>query len=187
MAIDEFDIQAFMLGDMKSFKLIYNQYMGKTYNYLYMFTEDEDLAKDLTQNTFLQLWNSRANIKSDLDIGGYIFTIAKNLLRKEMRHIAMEHHYEEIVRATDSEEYEVNIEESLTRQYMESRIKSLLNEIPEARRNIFMMRWGQGMTNREIAEEQDISEKTVSTQIHRAMLFLKSRLGILVMAYFMIS
>lgn len=187
MAIDNFDIQAFILGDMKSFKLIYNQYMGKTYNYLYMFTEDEDLAKDLTQNTFLQLWNARANIKSDLDIGGYIFTIAKNLLRKEMRHIAMEHHYEEIVKATDSEEYEVNIEESLTRQYMEGRIKSLLKELPETRRNIFMMRWRQGMTNKEIAEELDISEKTVSTQIHRAMLYLKSRLGLLALAYFIIA
>ncbi|MEG1999708.1 MAG: sigma-70 family RNA polymerase sigma factor, partial [Bacteroidales bacterium] len=59
----------------------------------------------------------------------------------------------------------------------EQQILSLLVELPESRRKIFMMRWSKGLSNKEIAEQLSISEKTVSTQIHRAVYFLKSKLG----------
>ena len=177
MAISRNDIRAFVMGDMKAFKLIYDEYMGKTYNFVYTVTSDCDLAKDIVQNTFLQLWQSRANVKPDMDFGGYVFMTARNLLYREIRTRAMELRYRELIENTSSEAVLPDYDERLSKEAIEQQILELLAELPESRRNIFLMRWSKGLSNKEIAEKLRISEKTVSTQIHRVVTYLHSKLG----------
>ena len=50
-------------------------------------------------------------------------------------------------------------------------------ELPPARREVFMLYWKSGLNYREIAEQLDISEKTVATQVHRSLDFLRDKLG----------
>lgn len=171
------NIKFFILGDMKAFEELYRKYAGKAYNYVYSLTKDAELSKDITQNTFLQLWNSRNKIDGDGNIEGYIFAIARNLLYHEIRSRNVHKRYEEFVK-DNSEEGEIAlIDENISVKMIESRILSLLMELPESRRRIFLMRWSNGLSNKEIARELCISEKTVSTQIHRTVSFLKSKLG----------
>ena len=56
-------------------------------------------------------------------------------------------------------------------------ILKLLEELPPARREVFMLYWKSGLNYREIAEQLDISEKTVATQVHRSLDFLRDKLG----------
>ena len=172
-----FDIQRFISGDKRTFELIYNSYVGRVYNYISSFVSDAEMAKDITQNTFLQLWNSRQNIKADGNPDGYIYTIAKNLLLKEIRRQKIFSEYAEHIAASADEEDDSDVEELLSHAAIEKQIVTLLEELPEARRRIFVMRWMKGLSNKEIAQKLAISEKTVSTQIHRTVGFLKERLG----------
>ncbi|MDD2960700.1 MAG: RNA polymerase sigma-70 factor [Muribaculaceae bacterium] len=175
--IDKSEILTFKSGDEKSFEEIYRCYVGKTYNYIYKLSTNEELSKDITQNTFLQLWSSREKIDVNGNLDGYIFAIARNLLFHEIRSRNVQRRYEEVEKANNTEEYQIDIDEELSRKAIEHKILSLLVELPESRRKIFMMRWQQGMSNKEIAKELSISEKTVSTQIYRAVGFLKSKIG----------
>lgn len=176
MDSDAIDISAFKAGKKNAFELLYKKFVGKTYNYLYAFTNDGELAKDLTQNTFIQLWDSRELINADKNIEGYIFIIARNLLYKEIRSRNVHYTYEKNIKENWEEATDQEIEEALSRRMVEEKILELLVELPEARRRIFMMRWTKGLSNKEIAHELSISEKTVSTQIHRTLNFLKSKL-----------
>ncbi|MEF9924351.1 MAG: RNA polymerase sigma-70 factor [Muribaculaceae bacterium] len=171
------DIESFILGDKKAFESLYNIYVGKIFNYINSFIYNQDLAKDITQNTFLQLWNSRANIDINGNIEGYIYSIARNILFREIRRLNIFNNYATRIQEEMNEEEEPQIVEQLSREMIERQILSLLVELPEARRKIFLMRWSNGLSNKEIAEKLSISEKTVSTQIHRAVHFLKSKLG----------
>lgn len=65
------DIESFISGNRETFESLYNSYVGKIFNYINSFIYDSDLAKDITQNTFLQLWDSRSN----LDVNGNIEAI----------------------------------------------------------------------------------------------------------------
>lgn len=171
------NIKYFVLGDMRAFEELYRKFAGKVYNYVFSLTKDGELSKDITQNTFLQLWNSRDKIDDEGNIEGYIFSIARNLLYHEIRSRNVHKRYEEFIKDNTEEGEIALIDESLSVRMIESRILSLLKELPESRRRIFLMRWSNGLSNKEIAQELSISEKTVSTQIHRTVSFLKAKLG----------
>lgn len=181
------NIESFISGDMKSFESLYNIYVGKIFNYINSFIYDPDIAKDITQNTFLQLWYSRSNIDANGNVEGYIYTISRNLLFREIRRLNIQKNYALHVQEDITEEEESGIEEKLSHDMIEERILSLLAELPESRRRIFMMRWSNGLSNKEIAKELSISEKTVSTQIHRTITFLKSKIGPVLMTVISIS
>jgi len=55
-------------------------------------------------------------------------------------------------------------------------LKNAVEELPEQRRKIFRMSRFQKMKHKEIAEELDISPKTVETQIYRSLCFLRTKL-----------
>lgn len=173
----QFDLNSFIAGDMGMFKILYQSYVGKIYNYIYSLLPNKEIAQDLTQNTFLHIWNSRENISPTGNLDGYIYAIARNLLFKEIRRMNIFYRYEAQIKEEMEEGIDIQIDENLSRQNIEKQILSLLVELPEARRKIFLMRWSKGLSNKEIAEQLSISEKTVSTQIHRTVSFLKSKLG----------
>ena len=126
----------------------------------------------------MQLWNAKEHLDASYEISNYIFTIAKNLLYRENRTRNIYNRYFDFIMNTQSKEVEPSIDDDLSREMIEKRILSLLALLPESRRRIFMMRWSEGMSNKEIAQKLSISEKTVSTQIHRAVEFLKVKIAL---------
>ena len=192
-----YNINSFISGDMKAFESLYKAYAGKVFNYINSFIYDPDLAKDITQNTFLQLWEVRSQLDPNGNIEGYIYSISRNLLFREIRRLNILRNYTDRIRERfkDPEEVkeeikeaeEPQIEENLSRDMIEQQILALLAELPEARRRIFLMRWSNGLSNKEIAQKLSISEKTVSTQIHRTIHFLKSKIGPIFMVFLIIT
>lgn len=174
---ESLNIELFIAGDMDAFRSVYVAYIGRTLNFLTFLSHDENLAEDLAQNTFLQLWNSRRNINPDGNIEGYIFAIARNLLLHEIRSRAVHERFTEKVGEKENEPQEPQIDDTLTCEAIEQQILTLLAALPDSRRRIFMMRWSDGLSNKEIAARLGISEKTVSTQIHRTVQYLKGKIG----------
>ena len=182
-----YNINSFISGDMKAFESLYKAYAGKVFNYINSFIYDPDLAKDITQNTFLQLWEVRSQLDPNGNIEGYIYSISRNLLFREIRRLNILRNYTDRIKEEIKEAEEPQIEENLSRDMIEQQILALLAELPEARRRIFLMRWSNGLSNKEIAQKLSISEKTVSTQIHRTIHFLKSKIGSIFMVFLIIT
>ena len=182
-----YNINSFISGDMKTFESLYKAYAGKVFNYINSFIYDPDLAKDITQNTFLQLWEVRSQLDPNGNIEGYIYSISRNLLFREIRRLNILRNYTDRIKEEIKEAEEPQIEENLSRDMIEQQILALLAELPEARRRIFLMRWSNGLSNKEIAQKLSISEKTVSTQIHRTIHFLKSKIGPIFMVFLIIT
>ena len=79
----------------------------------------------------------------------------------------------------ESSDESVEIDEELDYLFLEEYILKLLEELPPARREVFMLYWKSGLNYREIADQLNISEKTVATQVHRSLDFLRGKLGII--------
>lgn len=81
--------------------------------------------------------------------------------------------------ANESSDESVEIDEELDYLFLEEYILKLLEELPPARREVFMLYWKSGLNYREMADQLNISEKTVATQVHRSLDFLRDKLGII--------
>lgn len=174
--IDKGTIEAFRDGQISGFEKIYRLFNGRVYNFVFSIIRDSSLAKDLTQDTFLLIWDRRANIDGANNLEGYIFTVAKNAVYQHIRRKLLLQKY--INKSeTNLEPENTGIEQKLDNKLFEEDVLKLINELPESRKKIFLLFWKSDMSYREIAELLSVSEKTVATQIHRSLQFLRERFG----------
>ena len=70
---------------MQNIEQIYKEYFGTVYKYLYCLTHNEDIAEELTQETFYRAIKSIHNFKNDCQISVWLCQIAKNLWYDELK------------------------------------------------------------------------------------------------------
>ena len=68
------------------------------------------------------------------------------------------------------------LEKKLEAKSLKDYIEKLINQLPSARREIFYLSRREHLSQKEIAERLSVSEKTVETQLYRALRFLKEQL-----------
>lgn len=163
-------------GDEKAFEAVYWKYSSWVYNFIHSLLYDKSLAEDLTQTVFLKIWEKRAIIDPELGFDSYLFAIARNLVYKETEHRLQSEQFHVALNdhsvATDSLT-EDNIDAESLREY----IDTLIEQLPSARKEIFQLSRRQHLSNKEIATRLSISEKTVETQLYRALRFIKQKLS----------
>jgi RNA polymerase sigma-70 factor (ECF subfamily) len=144
-------------------------------NFARRFVGETETAENLVQDVFLKIWEHRAKLNPELNIKTYLYTAVRNQAFNYLRHLnvkrqSAEHLSSEVVeiKSPDNELAQKELAES---------IQAAVSELPEKRRIIFSMNRFDGLTYAEIAEIQNISIKTVETQMGRALQFLRKRLA----------
>lgn len=163
-------------GDEASFDVIYWKYSAWIYNFAYSLLFDKVLAEDLTQTVFLRIWEKRELIDPEGSFESYLFTIARNLAYKETeKKILAETLIDSLTKR--QQQAKDDTEEQLETESLQMYIDSLINQLPEARRKIYQMSRMEHLSNKEIAAQLSISEKTVETQLYRSLQFLRQKLA----------
>ena len=150
----------------------YNQSVDAHSDAVYWFmlksTRNEELAKDIVQESFTKLWIKRKEIDG-AKAKSYLFTTAYHLMvdiyRKEKR----------------VEDFENVRENDYSHQEQYSDLNELLAEgvkrLPEIQRTVIMLRDYEGYSYEEIGEITHLNESQVKVYIYRARLFLKKYIG----------
>jgi RNA polymerase sigma-70 factor (ECF subfamily) len=162
-------------GNMESFEALYRAYHGRIYNFVLSLVGDVMTAKDITHDIFIHIWEKRENIKIDNNLNGYLFKISQNMVYRYIRRELLLRNYLDNCKAEAIEEPDIDTD--IDTSFLETQILKLIEDLPAARKTIFMLYWKADMNYREIAKRLNISEKTVATQVHRSLDFLKNRLG----------
>ncbi|MBK5722828.1 RNA polymerase sigma-70 factor [Dysgonomonas sp. Marseille-P4677] len=175
---DKYDIELLQQGSSEAFERLFHQYGGKLYNFILKLSSgDTYLAEEIVQRTFIKIWDTRSQIDSNKSFISYICTIAKNMLMNEYEHQMVEYIYKEYVSKFVSTKYNITPENELNRKLLEEYIDKLTEELPPARRQIFVMSRKEMLSNKEIAERLNISESTIQTQLSKALSFMKEHLA----------
>ncbi|MEQ8472947.1 MAG: RNA polymerase sigma-70 factor [Marinoscillum sp.] len=166
-------IVKFKQGDQVSFESIFDQLYHRLFAYGFQYLKNQEEVEDLVQESFLTLWNQRENFDHINAIKSFLYTTVKNKCLNQLRHqLVREKHEaymaEEISQPAD--DHQIIEEEYYGRLYEE--IKSL----PASSQKIMLLAL-QGLKNREIAEQLNISENTVKTQKKIAYAKLKDKLN----------
>lgn len=175
-ALDKNLLRRLKSGDETAFESLYWAYNSHLFNFIHSILYDKSLAEDLTQNVFLKIWEKREVINPEQGIDAYLFTIARNLVYKEteksLRSSAVMNFLSRQLSDQDSET-EDNLDAESLREY----IQTLVEQMPTARREIFKLSRYEHLSNKEIATCLQLSEKTVETQVYRALSYLREHLN----------
>ena len=160
--------------DEAAFKVIFNNFYPRLYYFVLEFVPLKDVAENIVQDTLVTLWSKRNQLKDDSNLTSYLFTVAKNNALKRLRD--KKYSQKLFFNAIDVGELDLNVETLSTVDTsvcafmdIEQIIQETLASLPPQCRKVFELSRFQEMKNREIAEELNISIKTVEKHISKGI------------------
>jgi RNA polymerase sigma-70 factor, ECF subfamily len=163
-------------GDAKSFELLFNTYYAQLCAYANRFLNDSDEAEEIAQDVFVRLWNSRTNLDEDDSIKGYLFTAVKNKCLHCLEHKKVKDKYASILYHVYTTVHEQTVHDQFVASELQVEIDKALEDLPKQCRTVFQLNREKGLKYAEIATHLNISQKTVETQMSRALSKLKVQL-----------
>lgn len=155
-----------------SFKTLYATHSRAMYWVAMGLCADPDLAEDAVQDVFIKLWEEQIDPAAIDKPYSYLSVRVRNQIYDKMRHQSViQRHEAPILYEMESEALEDLSEEELNEKI--SKAWALVNSLPEASREIFLMATIEGLKYEEIAERRGISINTVKTQLRLARKRLK--------------
>lgn len=158
-----------------SFDDIFNLYYPRCILFATKLLGNKWDAEEAVQELFINLW-----AKGKLDtINGSV----KSYLFKSVFNICIDVHRKNKVKqkneadGPEAKEAAIPFNNPLLEEELEKHITEAINQLPEKRRQIFLMSRDEGLSYRQIAEKLALSEKTVETQISRSLKQLKTALS----------
>lgn len=167
-------VEKIRCGDAEAFEHLFKKYCQPLINFARRFVQDTQSAENIVQDVFLKIWSIRKELNPTLNIKSYLYTAVRNGALKQLRHQTVEQRTADRLTLPDFDL--ITPEDNLTEKELTAAVHQAVAELPEKCRIIFAMNRYDHLSYKEIAEIQNISIKTVETQMSRALKFLRQRL-----------
>lgn len=157
------------------FEQIYNAYFNHVYLYIRKLSGNEQIAEEITSETFFKAMRSIDNFRNDCDFRVWLCQIAKNTyysyLKKQKRINSVEDL--ELENIIDPHSL---IDEKIITQEQTIEIRKLLHTIPEPYKEVFMWRVFADLNFKQIGQIFEKSDNWACVTYHRARAMIKNRL-----------
>ena len=163
-------------SDQTAFHQLFSDFYDILFRFVFYRVQDRDLAEDITQETFLRVWNNRKTLVPDKSFFSLIARIGTNLCYDHFRHMDVRKRNEKHIPNFGKSHFD-NPASLNQASMLEEQIRRLVNEkLPDRCKYIFILSRIEGLSNSEIAGKLNISIRTVENQIYRALKILKKYL-----------
>ena len=175
--LDDSQILELIVGHNKAaFDLLYQRHQQKVYATAYYLLRDESDARDMLQDVFWTVWEKRAEIKTDLPFQPYVLTITRNKCTNRLKSTRVlernKHDYQYVKESMDVQMPSMELSE------LAAQIRAAIAEIPApAARRAFELSYLENKSQKEIADEMNISLGTVKNQVSRALKIVRDKLS----------
>lgn len=160
-------------GNREAFDILYSRYWKQVFNQAYKRLGDETYSQDIAQDVFFQLW-TRGKQSVIENLPAYLFVSVRNGV---FRHFEKESKYASLSDVALEIEtlHERPDSKVLYTEFLKS-FGELVDSLPAQQRTIFRMRYEEGLSTQQIADELDLSVKTVRNHLGRALATLRESL-----------
>ena len=159
----------------KLFLKAYESHADGLFRFLALKVSDREVASDLLQETFARAWNYAASGQTILEWKPFLFRTAYNLVvdtYRKRRSVSLDVLIEDQGFAIPDDGDAVSIRRAEFR-----RMRSAIDTLDEAYRDVLVFRFSDDLPPREIARIMGLTENVVSVRIHRGLKMLRERLG----------
>lgn len=162
-------------GDEKVFRLIMEQWYSRLFNFARGYLNNEENAREVIQDVFLLLWEQRLKLAEDTVINAYLFTLTRNrcidMIRREKLVLQFRNDKQDEYRRL-TENYNAlsdTILDNIFADELQDEIDRAINSLTDQCKKVFILSRRNGLKNREISEELNLSLKTVESHITKAL------------------
>lgn len=159
-------------GDTQALEEIYWEYCEDLHGLALHYLRDEQLAEDAVQDVFLNIWNNRRDLDTELSLSGFLFTSLKNhvlnMMKIHKRRILRQYEYTGINKPNDQ-----NPDDALIISDYKSALNRGLQKLPPTKRHVYELKIFGGFKNDEIANHLGISVNTVKSHYSLAKKSIK--------------
>jgi RNA polymerase sigma-70 factor (ECF subfamily) len=169
--------QLLQINTQREFQEIYHKHFNGLANYAYSVLQDKDAAKDVVQDVFLDLWNKRETLSITTSLEAYLVRAVKFKSIDFIRKDKTKQQYVAKMTPASIPFTEDNSDGDEQTANRKKQLSYAIAQLPTKCRQVFLLSRVSGYTYKEIAEEMNISPKTVENQISRALKLLRQKLS----------
>ncbi|WP_157830253.1 RNA polymerase sigma-70 factor [Siphonobacter sp. SORGH_AS_0500] len=163
-------------SDICQFEQIYNRYWKKMYDLARYYTQNSDQAEEIVQDIFKSLWERKDTLIINGPLEHYLFRCVKLKIAEHYRQEALrQKHQNQLLQTLPAED--MTTENQVLSNELSRRLEELTVQLPHQSRRVFELSRNQGLSNRQIAAELSLSEKTIENYLTRALHFLRKQLA----------
>lgn len=166
-------------GDRAAFRALVEAYRGPVFRFVERMTRNRATAEDVLQETFLSLLEHAADFRGEGSPRGWVFSIARNHVRRQLRRRAGEPESHEPLTALGvAAGYDAPLDpETLTRMVEDRRrLERALGALEDADREVLLLRDVEELSGEETAAALQLSLAAMKSRLHRARLRLAAEL-----------
>ena len=178
------DVEKAQGGDMKAFERLVKRHEKQVYSVALRMTGNESDAFDLSQETFIRMFQSIKSFKGDCAFSTWLHRIATNIcldfLRKQKRRFANEEAWEieseEKTASREVPDLRYSPETAMEKRQVQEAVQAALLTLSPEHRQVLLLREISGLSYAEISETLDMEVGTVKSRIARAREQLRIKL-----------
>ncbi len=167
-------------GDERAFEKLYLLYFPRLYSFAVKIVQDTGLAKDIVQNVFIRLWETHHTFRYGQP-EAFLYQMVRNASLNYVRHIKVVDNLKAKVKDQflGEELYHIDMIGNkpyiLIEKELQEQIIQVLDALPEKCRIVFSKSRIEGLKNKEIADQLNMSLKNVEKHISKALAIFRAR------------
>jgi RNA polymerase sigma-70 factor (ECF subfamily) len=178
---DEELLALFRQGTSEAFGALVRRYEGELYGYLRRYLSDSDLADDVFQNTFVQLYTKIHQYEAGRPVRPWLYAIATNqaidALRRQKRHQSIRLDVEGDDEKDGDLPHLMSLLESrgpsplelLQGEERRQVVRATVEKLPDFLKQVVILAYYQGLKYKDIAGILGIPVGTVKSRLHTAL------------------
>ncbi len=163
-------------GDTEAFSPLVGKYHTRLYRHIQKRLRDPEVAKDLTQETWLKAYRGIGSYRGESAFYSWVYRIAENVITDHFRRHATETASRHLIDETCIRDTDTCPSQSVERKELRLHLKNAIISLTKPRRDVFVLYYHHELPIKAIARLLNRSEGTIKTHLRNARLQLQELL-----------
>lgn len=159
-------------GDEQAFKKLFDLYKERFYSVTLKMTRSDEVAEDIVQDVFMNIWNKRERLADIDNPSSYFFTAVYRRIYHHYRKIAQEKKLLQV--APPVKQSGNTTEEMVLAHESDELISQAISKLPPQQQLVFKLTKQEGLSRDYVARELHISPNTVKNHLADALKFIRT-------------
>ncbi len=168
-------IEAIKEGNIKEFESLFREFYKPLFIHANRILQDGAEAEEIVQDLFFNIWKNRQNLNINISASSYLYSAVRNNCLQFIKRKKIKGKYEIYLKGQNHQSIEPI--EHIKYNELHARLYKVMDDLPDRCQQIFKLNRFQGLKYQEIADQLEISIKTVEANMSKALKHLRKNLS----------